>query len=232
MRSLFLLLFTTSLAFGQDSTIAYKHRYALKFDIGALIDPDRTVQVGLEFPISRRTSWQTTLGYGWNGLMSGELRDFDDAKILRMRNEVRFYTGRYRTNRYRGIAFRTVPPLGNYWALELLTKQINYRDEREINYSYGTGFIKQTNYTARQRYVMGLHVKAGRQFALPRADKSPDRLLIDIFAGAGIRYINVVGRDVPTRNEDVRMGMYDRFELGAVGIIPSLTLGVKVGFAL
>lgn len=133
MRLFFLLLLlTASTAFAQDSTIAYKHRYALKLDLGALIDPDRTVQVGLEFPIGDRTSWQTTLGYGWHGLQGSELSDFSTAEVWRVRNEVRFYTGRFRTNRSRNIAIKATAPLGNYWGFELLTKQINVGEQNRV----------------------------------------------------------------------------------------------------
>lgn len=232
MRYLFFALLLSSTAFAQDSTISYNHRYALKLDLGALIDPDRTIQAGLEFPIGRRTSWQTVVGYGWKGLVGGELNNFDAAEIWRVRNEVRFYTGRYRTNRNRNITIKSMPPLGNYWALELLTKQINYRDVRDIRNSDTQGvYTIQTQYTARQRYVLGLHVKASRQFALAKVDKSPDVLLLDVYLGAGIRYSNVVGQDAPARNEDIIVGIYNRFNPG-VGIAPSLVAGVKMGFAL
>ncbi|TAE30664.1 MAG: DUF3575 domain-containing protein [Cytophagales bacterium] len=232
MRPLILLLLTTSLAFGQDSTIAYKHRYIFKLDPSALVDLDRTVQVGLEFPINHRTSWQTTVGYGWTGLAWSKLKEFDQSEVWRVRNEVRFYTGRYRTNRSSGIAIKAMPPLGNYWAVELLAKQINIRDKvlqmKQIDNQTTT---YSTASFLRQRYALGGHIKIGRQIAVPAADKSPDRLLYDVFIGVGLRYVRVTRQDPQARYPDVMPGVLSRFVPGNY-VLPSLVAGIKMGFAL
>ncbi len=232
MRTLLLFLLTVSIARAQDSTLSYPHRYVLKLDLGALIDLHRTIQMGLEFPIGTQRSWQTVVGYGGAGMMGGDLGKKDAAEVWRIRNEIRFYTGRYRANRQAAIVIKSLPPLGNYWAVELLTKQINSRDQREFR-TGGTNdapVYKQESLLS-QRYVLGVHLKVGRQFAFPKADKSPDRMLLDLYAGGGFRYAVIPKPAILNQYSEFVFGAHDLFIPGR-HLSPSLVAGLKLGFAL
>jgi hypothetical protein len=216
MRPLLLLLLTVSPAFAQDSTIAFNHRYILKMALSALIDLDATVQLGLEFPIGPRTAFQTEFGYGNNKLpiFGSDYRNMEAGEVWRFRNEFRKYNGHYRTNSSRNINIKATPPLGNYWAVDLLTKQINVIDRGR-----------------QQRLVLASHIKIGRQFAPFRLDKKPGDLLFDVYLGVGVRYFNVIRQIPQARYSDVFPGVFDRFVPGNY-ILPSLTAGLKMGFGL
>lgn len=216
MRLLLLLLLTISPAFAQDSTISYPHRHILKLALSALIDLDATVQLGLEFPIGSRTSFQTEFGYGKNKLpiFNSDYSEMQAGEVWRFRNEFRKYNGHYRTNKSRSISIKATPPLGNYWALDLLTKQINVIDGGR-----------------QQRLVLASHIKLGRQFALFHVDKKPDDLLLDVYLGVGVRYFNVIRQIPQARYSDVLPGVADRFVPGNY-ILPSLTAGLKMGIGI
>ena len=232
MRQLFLfsVLFLSLTARAQDSTIFYNYHHAVKLDLGALADPDRTIQAGVEFPIGGRTSWQIMAGYGWQRLQGSELGSFSAAEVWRVRNEVRFYTGHFRTNAYRNIAIKATAPLGNYWGFELLAKQINITERQ--NLLPGTTIYVGSAISPKQRYILGTHLKIGRQFAIPYTRKTLSRVLIDMYIGAGIRYAIVHEQGEHSAADELHPGMFrNRFDPGN-RFVPSLTAGLKMGFAL
>lgn len=229
MRLFLLLLLTVSLACAQDSTISYNHRYVLKLDLGALIDFDRTVQVGLEFPIGPQSSWQVMAGYGGMKLQGGDLQQFLAAEVWGFRNEIRFYTGRYQTNRAHNINIKSVAPLGNYWALELLGKQVNVAN-REYCQFCDLGIYPSSRIT-NQRYITASHFKIGRQFSFPWADRRLTRTIVDLYLGAGIRYAIVKEQGEHLFLSERLVGFRNRFEPGN-RFAPSFVGGVKMGFGL
>jgi hypothetical protein len=236
---LFLLLHLTApLAQGQDSTLVYNHpaRFVVKLAPLSLLDPDATIQAGLEYRTGQRTSVQGELGYGGRNLslLDNELRTFAAAEVWRGRAEVRFYTGRYRTNAKKGIAIRSHAPLGNYWAIEGLFKQINGQKAAQlgridINPPVP---IELTGPQLIRRYVVGAHVKFGRQFAFYDPQRRLfSRTLLDIYWGLGARLITNQGT-TPTTDESCGCGVGRSFARRGTAIAPSVSLGLKLGFAL
>jgi hypothetical protein len=222
----FLLLWLIAIclkAQAQDSTIAYSRRFVLKLAPLAFLDPDATFQGGLEFPIGRRTSLQTEVGYGNNNLplLGSDYKNMVEGNIWRFRNEIRRYTGRYRTNHSRNIALKAMPPLGNYWAAEVLIKQINVLDD------------DARVYVRKNRQVVAVHAKIGRQVAGKQTDGKPNRTLTDFYLGIGLRVANITANPTYTqgrRSSDVLL-MASRFDLG-YRASPSFTAGLKIGLAL
>lgn len=125
---LFLLLAVSVNLFGQDSTIQYRpvHVVLKLAPLSLLLDPDATIQGGLEVRVSPRNSVQAEVGVGHKGLsvMVDEKQQFADWSIWRVRSEWRHYTGRYRTNKRKNIHIHSPFPLGNYLAIEGVAKQI------------------------------------------------------------------------------------------------------------
>ena len=108
--SLFLCLLTLS-AYGQDSTIQYRpvHVIIKLAPLSLLLDPDATIQGGLEVRTGPRSSVQAEVGFGHKGLsvVTDEKQNFADWSIWRVRSEWRHYTGRYRTSRKKTVHIRS-----------------------------------------------------------------------------------------------------------------------------
>lgn len=238
------LLGLASASVAQDSTIALRRtpHAVIKLAPLSLLDQDATVQAGLEYRTGIQTSVQAEVGYGGKGLSphDTDLKDFVRAEVWRVRSEVRFYTGRYRTNRRRGIAIRSDFPLGNYWAVDGLYKQINVLRQDDLysaEASSQTGSLVRigTQQRAISRYVLGSHLKIGRQFAFYDPQRRVfSRTLLDIYVGAGLRWFvnHVPPRAGPDPYPTCGCGIGRSFDNPARGLTPSLAAGLKVGFAL
>jgi hypothetical protein len=233
LRSLlfFLLLAVSINSFGQDSTIQYRpvHVIVKLAPLSLLLDPDATIQGGLEVRVNPRSSVQVEVGFGHKGLsvVTDEKQNFADWSIWRVRSEWRHYTGRYRTNRKKAIHIRSTFPLGNYLAIEGLAKQINGTKnlvlyDPDPNFPNGQQGIS--------RFIMGSHVKWGRQIAIPGPSLSTlSRVLLDFYVGIGARYgITELAPPIDTSGGGFT---YDRFKPGN-RLQPSLALGLKIGFGL
>lgn len=240
---LFSLWLPVTCAIAQDSTIALRQmpRAIIKLAPLSLLDQDATLQAGLEYRTGATTSVQAELGYGWKGLslIEADLNRFAKAEVWRARSEVRFYNGRYRTNRRRNIAIKSNFPLGNYWAVEGLFKQINVLRQdnlysAEASSQTGSYVLIGTQQRPVSRYVLGTHVKIGRQFAFyDPLRRVFSRTLIDIYLGAGVR---VATNQVPALPFNpyptCGCGLGRSFTNEGTVVSPSLTAGLKLGFAL
>lgn len=233
------LLLIASSAISQDSTIALRrvHRAIIKFAPLSLLDQDATVQGGLEYRTGVKTAVQGEFGYGRKGLspFNTDLNEFVNAEVWRGRAEVRFYTGRYRTNRRQGIAVRSDFSLGNYWAVEGFYKQINATgNEYDPQSIFSSAKPKLLGLNRVSRYVLGTHLKIGRQFAFYDPYKHLfSRTLVDIYIGAGVRWaINDVQRHTAAPDYPCGCGFGRSFDAEGGQWTPSLTAGLKLGFAL
>ncbi len=236
---LFLLsTLTTVPGWCQDSTLVYSHpsRFILKLAPLSLLDQDATIQAGLEYRLGQRTSVQGEVGYGWQTLplLGSDLRKFAAAEVWRGRAEIRFYSGRYRTNQRLGIAIRSNYPIGNYWAIDGLFKQVNVQTATQLGQIDVNPIIpiEITGPKLIRRFVVGSHVKVGRQFAFYDPKRRLfSRVLLDIYTGAGIRVVTNQGADQVT-DPACGCGIGRSFYYRGIGISPSLSAGLKLGFAL
>lgn len=238
LNCLIYFLLTTSAVMAQDSTIALRRtpRAVVKFAPLSLLDQDATVQGGLEYQTGAKTSVQGEFGHGRKGLspFDTDLKDFAKAEVWRGRAEIRFYSGRYRTNSRQGIAVRSNFPLGNYWAIDGLFKQINVLKQENM-YSPEPYTLVGTRQVPISRYVWGAHLKMGRQFAFYDPYKRLfSRTLVDIYIGAGVRRAtNDVPPPIgPNPFPTCGCGFGRSFESEGGKWAPSLTAGLKVGLAL
>lgn len=222
----------SAIATAQDSTVAYDYRphVILKLaPLSLLLDPDATVQGGLEVRTGRRSSVQAEVGFGHKGLSitSDDKKNFADWSIWRMRSEWRHYTNRYRTNKRKNIHVRSDSPLGNYFAIEGFVKQIT-GTKNLVLYDPDPAF--PNNQQSINRFVWGSHIKLGRQIAIPGSSlNSLSRVLLDFYVGIGLRYGNT--QTSPATNTCGCGFVPDRFQEGR-GIQPSITAGLKIGVGL
>ena len=218
-------------AFAQDSTIIYREPHViLKLaPLSLLIDPDATLQGGLEVRTGLRSSVQAEVGFGHKGLSvtSDEKKNFANWSIWRVRSEWRHYTNRYRTNNQKNVHIKSSFPLGNYVAIEGFAKQIN--GTKNISESNVNEVLITTPQTI-HRFVWGSHVKWGRQIAIPgESITSLSRILLDFYIGIGIRYGTT---DLNPATNHCGCGILpDRFQQGR-SILPSMTAGIKIGVGL
>ena len=193
MIRLFWLLLTVSITSqAQDSTIQYRPvRAIVKLaPLSLLLDPDATIQGGLEVRTGQRNAVQAEVGFGHKGLSvtKDEKKNFTDWSIWRVRSEWRHYTGRYRTNLKKGINIRSSFPLGNYVAIEGFAKQISGTREVSLDSPFSSSKPQTVPQTI-SRFVTGSHLKWGRQIAIPGESLTNlSRVLLDFYVGVGVRY--------------------------------------------
>jgi len=237
MRLLILLLWLPGWVWAQRAgtdSLRLGGKTVVKLAPLALIDPDATIQFGLERRLGPRRSVQAEAGYGWSGLqvLEGDLSDYRRS-LYRFRTELRYYTGRYRTNRRKGIAVRTDFPLGNYWGPELLVKQINFGRNESIWEFSGYSPDGRANYRTRElgfversRLVLGGHLKMGRQIAFYNTEKATySRVLLDLYVGIGARWAVTKG----PAQELCGCGFGPNRLAPGRSVLPSLTAGIKLG---
>ena len=84
------------------------------------------------------------------------------------------------------------------------------------------------------RYVIGSHLKLGRQFAFYDPQRRLfSRTLLDIYVGAGVRWAtNDIQRNSQNPFPECGCGIGRSFTDRDSQWTPSLTAGLKVGFAL
>ena len=141
----------------------------------------------------------------------------------------------YRTNRRRGLAVRSDFPLGNYLAIDGLFKQVNVTGyEYDPQSIFSSAKPELLGLKGVSRYVLGTHLKIGRQFAFydPRQQVF-SRTLLDIYFGAGVRWAtNDVKRHTAAPDYPCGCGFGRSFDKEGGQWAPSLTAGLKLGFAL
>ena len=226
----------------QDSTLTRPlPRVLVKFAPLALIDPDATLQAGLEVKVGSRSSVQGEYGDGWPTLThsnSDHAHTENQRSIHRIRAEWRVYSGRYRTNRRKNAAIKTPFPLGNYLAVEGFYKSVSWTEVDGTIRSQPNEPVKFQSVKVHvpfHRQGYGTHLKVGRQFALSGNRVSTrGQVLIDIYFGAGVRWVNwQYDQNLLKPGEELTHQMHHR-SLNNLGtnLIPTLSFGLKLGFAL
>ncbi|MFC5408776.1 hypothetical protein ACFPMF_05625 [Larkinella bovis] len=208
----------------------HRPRWVIKAAPLALFDIDNTIQAGAEWLLGRRYSVQAELGYGWRGinLYPDRRDDYEKFEVWRGRAEWRRYSGRYRGFRKPHFA---VPPIGRYFALETFFKQVTTLQTTTIGQECvdGTCAYFQRGTFPMYRTVWGIHAKFGRQYVLTMP--SDNRFLLDFFVGLGFRHLTPYR--FSTTSEDVfeftNTGLWSRHYQG---ILPSATIGIKLGYVL
>ncbi len=202
------------------SPVRYR-QWVVKLAPLGLVDPDNTVQFGIERMVGRRQAVQVEVGYGWAGLnlwRNTQNESYSDREVWRGRAEWRYYFG------------TTQQPLGPYVAIEGFYKQVNVRESGTSAMGCEDGpcqYYRLYN-TPVQKYVWGGHAKIGRQLALT----DDERLRLDIYAGLGFRR-RVVDRSRRPEGSYYYVTDYAPFNSfqPLTYATVSLTYGLKVGWA-
>ncbi len=210
-------------------------RWVVKIAPLFILDPDNTVQFGVERTLGGRSSVQVEGGYGWPGFQYYRPYNYgwpgfqyyrpynySDREVWRGRAEWRIYS---RVN---------VRPRGGYFAIEGFYKQVNAIESGTIGRACGGGFncqyFQQYRSTA-QKFVTGGHLKWGVQFRLD------DDWLFDLYLGVGLRSVSVqyFRPEFPdAQTYRSYNGPFNSLGLGGINtsVAPSATLGFKVGYVI
>ena len=169
----YIFLVTPSLLFAQSKdSVQQQVRLPIlaKYSPLSLLDPDPTIQFGLEYPLSNLVSIQLQVG----ALKTFGRPDFwgnnSSRMIYRVRPEVRVYLNKERDS------FD-----GAYLALEGLFKEVRQQRAEEIN--QGSYFEYKEFLLVRQAW--GSHIKFGFQKTFTRNKK----WLFDFYFGPGLRWV-------------------------------------------
>lgn len=204
-------------------------RVILKFSPLSLLDPDGTVQGAVEVWLKQRQSIQAEFGYGSDRMWPWTFNDrLGRKEVWRARLEGRYYTS----------LFGKHPHSGTYVAIEGLYKQVNVAYLDTIIANRNSTFDPVFVHAPVTRYVFGLHSKVGTQRLLSYNPSSIwSHVIIDVYAGPGIRHINVVGRSAETALLFQNKRVYERFQYseyrpGDAFWRLSISAGLKIGVSL
>ncbi len=194
----------------------------------SLIDPYNTFQAGFEY-VPRRGTWslQAEAGYGDYRTHADRSvrRNFNTTRARfmfenwRLRTEVRLYT--------EGNATR---PVGFYVAGETMYRRSNWSGQTSVGRECEDGvcaYFEITPYTI-HKDVLAFHGKAGYQLA------TWERLLFDLYAGVGMRYVWVHSPQLGDNDSLGENGWTFNIDPGRPGRyrLVSGAMGFKVGYLL
>ena len=196
----------------------------VKFTPSMLLDPDNTLTLGVEIPLSSRWSVQQEVGWG-NAYMNlwGERSRYPDKNNWRFRTQLRYYLSKSSS----GLS-------GSYFALEYFRKEIFIRQYqaigRQCNPATGTCAYFEEGILGTRRRVSAFHGKFGYQWLIP------DRMTVEIYVGGGFRKL-IVTNDDPSGQTNTNLGRTDFFNLrslrpGKYEPIPSISGGFSLGILL
>lgn len=175
-------------------------------------EPTPSAEGAVEYSILPKLSLQhqfgyiTTLGYVEHWAYYSEPVKMNG---IRIRNELRLYTGDKENGQ------------GVYIAPELLYKKYNIIKEETVgryNWSYYQ-IIKET----KTKTIYAGHFKAGYQRIIDDLG-----LVIDVYGGAGMRYLKVETQEYNDETYDYETNWFERVDGNY--LLPSLVLGLKIGF--
>jgi len=231
-----LVLLLPFITVAQDSTIALRRtaRVILKFAPLSLPDPDATVQGAVEAWLKRRHSIQAEFGYGPDRLRLGGFgpspwtpnNSLNGKEVWRTRLEGRYYPSPFGKN----------SRSGPYIAVEGVYKRVNVAQLDTLLAGETTDpmFV----YSPVTRHVFALHGKIGTQFLLGYYSKAIlSRLVVDVYAGPGIRHISVSSKSTETIQLFEDKAIYERFAYseyrpGDSSWRLSISVGLKIGVSL
>lgn len=193
----------------------------IKWTPSMLLDPDNSLTLGVEIPISRRGSIQQEIGWGHNqfNAHSYEKEQFPTRQTWRLRSQFRLYIPSFSVGRDKF-----------YLAVEYFRKNVlteRYQSVgRLCNPTTGTCVYFEEITIRSNRRVNAFHGKAGYVFFLS------SHFILDLYVGAGIRDLVVTdnsGNNLP--NNTNRLWDWRTTRPGRYGTMPSISAGFHLGIA-
>lgn len=200
-------------------------KWVVKFALLSLFDPDNTIQFGIERLLNQHNAVHLELGYGFQGMnlwRNSQNERYSNKEVWRGRLEWRYYLN------------KTYEPMGRYIAVEGFYKQVNVRESGTVGVGCTSGPCQyyQIFTSPLQKYVLGGHIKYGRQFPLIANN---DRLLADVYMGLGFRNRRIDRFEQPQQGSSYyyRPAGYELFN--AFSPTPytliSIAYGAKIGYS-
>ena len=213
--SLVFILFS-AFSYSQTDSLNYRNKIILKWTPTALFNNYSAIQFSGEFFYNNRRSIQ--LEYGYIFPVSSKKYDSHGHNI---RLEHRFYNQKERW----------------YLAPELNFTYRNYSTDKRFSNNWQTDSITGSKYaldsyyeTVGVRKAIGtVNLKAGFQYIF----KKP-RIVLDFYAGLGVRYVNtkftsypIVGEYIPPKDN-----MFEPPFKEGNRVIPNVIAGIKLGYQI
>lgn len=212
-------------------------QWVLKFAPLSLLDLTNTIQFGMEHLAKRtRGAWQGEAGYGRGtfavlSMYGANSERQQSLETWRARAEYRLYNKR--DQRWAQARYRR--PHGNYVAFEGFFKQVNTHESGSMGRDCVNGQCNYNQYyqSIVETYTLGGHAKIGRQFWLSPTGDRPHWLL-DMYVGLGFRTSHTARLGLPA---DAFVNSANTILFGSSTdnsnrTIPSVTMGLKLGFGL
>ncbi len=195
----------------KEDSIKHDNNFVIvKFAPLCLFEPTPSAEGAIEYSIHPKLSLQhqfgyiTTLGYVEHWAYSEPI----EMEGIRIRNELRLYTGNKKNGK------------GVYIAPEILYKRYKSIKEETVgryNWSYYQ-IIQETKI----KTIYAGHFKAGYQTIIDDLG-----LVIDVYGGAGMRYLKVETQEFNDNTYDYETNWFERVDGNY--LLPSLVLGLKIG---
>ncbi|WP_428659768.1 DUF3575 domain-containing protein [Runella sp.] len=194
----------------------------LKTIPSTLIDPDNTLTLGLEVPLTNRWSVQQEVGWGHNSfnVYSSEREEYPNRQTWRFRSQIRYYFSDISSPN--GSFFIAL----EYFRKNVLTDQIQSVG-RDCDPLTGACAYFQVLPVRINRQVSAGHFKWGYAFS------TQSKITIEIYMGLGIRSLIVKDNSGRTMTNIFR----NRFLTfrpdtpGNYGTMPGVSAGIALGYA-
>jgi len=219
IKRIMIFLFLDGILFSQGTFCQNTDHVILKFAPLSLIDPyGPHVHFGLEFISKGKIAFESDFSiYIPNIYFNDETPRISNRKGFKLKPEIRFFLN--------GETVKEKNNRGLYLANEVFFVKDNYKRGdtfRGYDQELDTTYI-YFDYEIIDRYEIGDNLKIGYQVIIK------EKLIIDSFLGLGLRYYNAK-YDYEITDEICCPTMrFFKLPVGK-GVVPSYTLGIKVGY--
>ena len=218
----FLLAFSSFCCYSQNENIL------LKFCPLALVDDISfpTIQGGIEFRLARNITWYNEVGIKYRkSYIENTDTSFLRSSGYKLKTEIRYYFRHRSRSSFEGSYFAS----NVFFTKDIHNTQVEY-------FPNGDTTKKSTDVFGVKKNVLGLNIILGHQKFLSR------NLILDLYAGIGLRFRNVhtidqecdPGRDYIIQPIDLNIPAHrNKIDInGGNSVAPNLSLGLRVCYKL
>ena len=222
MKYTFTIFFLLIISLGVNSQeiFSVKKVRNIKLNVSSLIDPVYSYQISFEYGIKNRLTIQNEFGIITN--FSPYYKKYQKLSGIRLKNEIRYY-----------FLKKNNKKSDKYFASEIQWVNYNYAQNQEFfdETAWDGGPVSFWSEVKWHKNIFAFHQKIGLQI-----NSKKTHFLFDIYTGLGVRYI-YSEKVLPSTNKileentNLIIDLIERYPDGK-HILPSFTLGCKIGFSL
>jgi len=206
------LLFSSIIAQKEEKTVQPDSSYkmAVKLNVLSLVDYTPSAQFAFQYKVGRSFYIQHEIGY-----ITHYLSPFwDNSSNLngyRLKSQAKL-----KINNFKNGSFL-------YTGLDLMYKSITYRQEDEFTF-FENAYFQKINYGRKKNastatFLFGYEPNIG------------NKLVLDVFIGLGIRYVDIKEKDIPFNAVRLGRGIFGNKTEGTY-FLPNVSLGLRMGYIL